>query len=261
VHVTRKPQATAKPLKSAGQRNHSQPPVKRRASRRRSQKQRDAFQAAVLGVNDGLVSTLALLLGVAGAGSAAPAVRVAGFASLVAGACSLAVSQYIAGQTLAERQQRVALELKNVDALDADARGDLLEQELIGRGIGLGSAHIIGDALVADASKSSSVLGLLRYGFRANDRSSPLRSAFATLLSSGAGALVPIVPWFFFSGMPAIISSLLAACVVAVVIGALIGNASNGRWLPSALRQLGLVLLAATVTYEIGHLLRAIGAL
>jgi len=92
-------------------------PSPRRPRKRRTQKQRDAFQAAVLGVNDGLVSTLALLLGVAGAGSGAAAVRIAGFASLVAGACSLGVSQYIAGQTLLERRH-----LRHVDQLDERAR-------------------------------------------------------------------------------------------------------------------------------------------
>src|ERR1700678_4311512 len=81
---------------------------KRGRQSHRTQKQRDAFQSAILGVNDGLVSTLALLLGVAGAGSGAPAVRVGGFARLIAGACSLAVSQYIAGQTILDRRQRIA---------------------------------------------------------------------------------------------------------------------------------------------------------
>jgi VIT1/CCC1 family predicted Fe2+/Mn2+ transporter len=60
-------------------------PKKRGRRAAAHKKQRDAFQSAILGVNDGLVSTVALLLGVAGAGSGAPAVRVAGFASSLPG--------------------------------------------------------------------------------------------------------------------------------------------------------------------------------
>src|ERR1039458_4775665 len=92
-------------------------PKHRRRHRRRTQAQVDAFQAAVVGVNDGLVSTLALLLGVAGAGAGTRGAT--GFASLVAGGCSLAVSQYIAAQTRAERRRQLATELRGVDRLDA----------------------------------------------------------------------------------------------------------------------------------------------
>ncbi len=213
------------------------------ARRRRTQKQRDAFQAAVLGVNDGLVSTLALLLGVAGAGSGAGAVRVAGFASLVAGAC-----------TLAERRQRIAKELRTVDKLDAGKRGDILQRELVERGIGIRSAHTIGSALVRDASKSSAILGLLRYGFNSRDRGSPIRSAGTTLVASATGALIPIVPWFFLSGTGAILASLGIASVASVIIGGVLGVQSSGRWFGSALRQLALVVCAAALTYEIGRL-------
>jgi VIT1/CCC1 family predicted Fe2+/Mn2+ transporter len=221
---------------------------------RRTQKQRDTFQAAVLGVNDGLVSTLALLLGVAGAGSDAGAVRVAGFASLVAGACSLAVSQYIADQTLAERRHRIAMELRKVDKLDAAKRDVIFQEELVERGIGAKNARTIGDALVADESKSSAILGLLRYGFNSRERGSPVRSASATLVASAGGAIIPIIPWFFLNGSAAVFTSLGLACVAAGIIGGTLGIRSSGRWVLSALRQLLLVILAAAVTYELGRL-------
>jgi VIT1/CCC1 family predicted Fe2+/Mn2+ transporter len=237
-----------------GEHRSGESAIRKHSQRRRTQKERDAFQAAVLGVNDGLVSTLALLLGVAGAGSGAGAVRIAGFAGLVAGACSLAVSQYIAEQTLAERRHRIAMELRSVDQLDAGKRGEILQQELLERGIGPTSAHTIGDALVSDASKSSAILGLLRYGFNSRDRSSPVRSAGATLVASAAGALIPILPWFFLNGIAAVLTSLGVACVAAAIIGGAIGTQSSGRWIGSAVRQLVLVALAAVVTYEMGRL-------
>lgn len=234
-------------------------PKHQRRHRRRTQAQRDALQAAVVGVNDGLVSTLALLLGVAGAGSGPSTVRLAGFASLVAGACSLAVGQYVAAQTRAERRGRLARELRAIDRLDEKARARILEREFVERGIGSVNAKTIGAALVADAARSSNVLGLLRYGLNPRDRSSPIRTAALTLLTSAAGALVPIVPWFFTSGTTAIALSLGSAGIAVAIIGALLSRNSDGNWLRGALRQLGLVLLAAALTYAVGRLFHGIG--
>jgi VIT1/CCC1 family predicted Fe2+/Mn2+ transporter len=146
------------------------------------------------------------------------------------------------------------MELRNVDKLDAGKRGDLLQRELVERGIGATSAHTIGEALVSDASKSSAILALLRYGFNSRERSSPVRSAGAILVASAAGASIPIVPWFFLHGTAAILTSLGIACVASVIIGGALGAQSSGRWIGSALRQLALVVLAATLTYEIGRL-------
>jgi VIT1/CCC1 family predicted Fe2+/Mn2+ transporter len=214
----------------------------------------------VLGVNDGLVSTLALLLGVAGAGSSASAVRIAGLASLVAGAASLAVSQYIAGQTLLEYRGRLAKELQPVDRLDEREQAAALERELIERGIGRASSHVIGDALEADPSKASKILGMIRYGFKTGDRSSPLVSAWMTLVASAAGALVPIVPWFFGGGRSAVIESLALSAIAAAIVGGILGGQSSGNWPGGAARQVALVLLAAAVTYGIGVALQHAGA-
>ncbi len=103
--------------------------------------------------------------------------------------------------------------------LGAEERGDILQEELLEHGIGTSSAPAIGDALAAGASKSSAILGLLRYGINAGDRSSPVRSALAAFLASVAGALLPIVPWFFLSGKVAIVASSGTACIAALIIG------------------------------------------
>jgi VIT1/CCC1 family predicted Fe2+/Mn2+ transporter len=139
-------------------------------------------------------------------------------------ACSLTVSQYIAEQTLGERCERVARELRGFDALDAPARSAILQKELVGRGISNSSARAIGAALVADASKSSAALGLLRYGFNAGEHGSPLCSAFVTLLASAAGALIPILPWYVVRGKAAIVASVSLSSAAAVIVGALIGS-------------------------------------
>ena len=214
----------------------------------------------MIGVNDGLVSTLALLLGVAGAGSSAAVVRIAGLASLVAGAASLAVSQYIAGQTLLERRRRDANELRPVDLLGKGEKASTLERALIERGIGPASSQVIGGALVADTAKASSILGMIRYGFNARDGSSPLHAAWTTLVASAVGAVIPIIPWFMSGGRSAIIESLALSAGAAAIIGGVLGRQSSGNWVAGSVRQVVLVLLAASVTYGVGLALQSAGA-
>jgi VIT1/CCC1 family predicted Fe2+/Mn2+ transporter len=227
--------------------------------RLRTSRQREAFQGCVIGINDGLISTLALLLGVAGAGSGTVAVRIAGLASLVAGACSLAASQYIASQTQAERRDRVPDERPSVEALDAHARPPMARKEVIDRATGSTSGTVVTEAPVAGPTALKQ-LSPLRYGSKAKERSSPIRTAFSTLWASGVGAIVPIAPWFFLTGVHAIVCSLVAAGIAAVIIGAILADESRSPWVLGALRQLGLVLLTAAVTFGIGRILQTIGA-
>jgi VIT1/CCC1 family predicted Fe2+/Mn2+ transporter len=71
---------------------------------------------------------------------------------------------------------------------------------------------------------------------------------------------VPIVPWFFLSGIDAIGSSIVAAGVAAMIIGGRLSEMNDGTWVRGALRQLGLVLLTAAVTFGIGRILQKFGA-
>jgi VIT1/CCC1 family predicted Fe2+/Mn2+ transporter len=169
------------------------------------------------------------------------------------------VSQYIAAQALVERSHRLADELHPLDKLDERGKASTLEHELIKRGIGRASSQKIGAALVTDGLKASTTLGMIRYGFNGRDRSSPLRAAATTLVASVAGALVPIVPWFFNGGRNAVIESLALSGVAAAIIGGILGRLSSGHVVAGAARQVALVLLAAGVTYGIGVALQGAG--
>jgi VIT1/CCC1 family predicted Fe2+/Mn2+ transporter len=75
---------------------------------------------------------------------------------------------------------------------------------------------------------------------------------------SAVGAFVPILPWFFTSGMAASALSLASAGTAATIIGGVLGRMTDGNWLRAALRQCALVVLAAGVTYEVGRLFHAL---
>jgi VIT1/CCC1 family predicted Fe2+/Mn2+ transporter len=151
-------------------------------------------------------------------------------------------------------------ELRPVDQLAEREQASAFERELIDRGIGRATSHIIGDALVSDTSKASTTLAMIRYGFNAREGSSPLRSAWTTLAASAVGALVPIAPWFFTGGRSAVIESLAFSSVAAAIVGGILGMQSGGNWAAGASRQVMLVLVAAGVTYSIGLALQHAGA-
>jgi VIT1/CCC1 family predicted Fe2+/Mn2+ transporter len=108
------------------------------------------LRAAVLGANDGLVSTASLVVGVAAAGSGRPEVLIAGLAGLVAGAMSMAAGEYVSvsSQTDAEQEvlaRQVAIQLTAKDALGAHSRDELGISETV-------TAHPIQAALVSAAT-------------------------------------------------------------------------------------------------------------
>ena len=83
---------------------------------------------------------------------------------------------------------------------------------------------------------------------------SPYPAAVSSLISFSVGAAVPLVPWFFLRGLPAVASSLCAVAICSVVIGVLLSQATGRPPLRSAFRQVAVCMLAAGVTYLVGRL-------
>ena len=86
---------------------------------------------------------------------------------------------------------------------------------------------------------------------------SPWRASGISLVTFGFGALLPLLPWFFIGGTTAIIWSIVVGAVASLGVGALLGRFTGRSRMLSALRQLGVAMLAASVTYGVGHLVGA----
>jgi vacuolar iron transporter family protein len=185
------------------------------------QAQSGTARAALLGVSDGLVTNVSLILGVAAAGVSADLVLVAGIASLIAGACSMAVGEYISMRGQAELLESI---------LDTERRE-------------LGT-----DPVKANATLRS------KLGINPDELGSAWRSAISSFVMFSLGAVIPLVPWFFAGGNPAIWVSVGLSAASALGIGAYLGVATNGRWIWAASRQLFVLVLAAGITYMIGRL-------
>lgn len=149
------------------------------------------LRAAVLGANDGIVSTASLLVGVASAGSTRSAVLVAGLAGLVAGAMSMAAGEYVSVSSQADAEKadivRETRELREAP----DAELDELTRIYMGRGLDKDLARQVATKLTEEDALGAHARDEL--GISETVATNPLQAALVSALTFAAGAVVPIV--------------------------------------------------------------------
>jgi len=221
--------------------------------RRAREVQSGATRAAVLGLSDGLVSNVSLILGVAGAQSSGRVVLLAGMASLVAGACSMAVGEYVSMNAQVELLQRLLADFrKHLTADPEHARQDL--EEIVRRS-GLSPATAVNASLqISQVPDRALEVYARSLGMDPGELGSPWTAAFTSLVTFAAGAGVPLAPWFFTQGIYAAVISLSLGAAAALAVGGTLGHLSgrNPSW--SALRQLAALCIAAAATWSAGRL-------
>jgi VIT1/CCC1 family predicted Fe2+/Mn2+ transporter len=213
------------------------------------------LRAAVLGANDGIVSTASVVMGVAGATDSKPAIITAGLAALVAGALSMAVGEYVSvsSQSDAEKsyieKERAELEANPEEELDE------LTQAYIDEGVSPTTARKVAEELTEkDAMKAHL---RMEFNLDEHDISSPTQAAIASLLSFTVGGLVPFLAVLFAPNDLRIFVTGVAVLVALIATGylsAVAGGASRRR---AVLRVVLGGLIAMGVTYLIGHLFGA----
>jgi len=220
---------------------------------RAAEVQRGTARAAVLGISDGLVTNVSLILGVAAAEASPGVIRLTGLASLVAGACSMAVGEYVSMRAQVELLERLLMEeAAHLRHNPAGARAEL--EELIKRvGLSRQTARQAARELARDPKHALATYAR-SIGLNPDELGSPWAAAFSSLLTFAAGALAPLLPWFFASGRAAQLASVAVAGVSALAIGGLLGRLSGRPWLWPALRQLLVIVVAAGATVLVGRL-------
>jgi VIT1/CCC1 family predicted Fe2+/Mn2+ transporter len=215
----------------------------------------------VLGANDGLVSNLSLVMGVAGASLAAREIVITGMAGLLAGAGSMALGEWLSvtsSRELYEKQIEVEREeLKTNPAEEAE------ELALIYEAKGLSETHAkeIADRLIATEASALDTLVREELGIDPDELGgSALQAAVTSFLLFAIGAIIPVWPYFMLSGHTALVTSLSSSAVGLFVIGAAITVLTGKGVMRSGLRQVGVGLLAAALTFGLGSLIgRALG--
>ena len=216
-----------------------------------------SIRAAIFGMNDGLLSNLSLILGVSGAGAEPHTVLVTGVAGLMAGAFSMAAGEYtsVASQRdLLARQ--VALEKREIEEAPEEEAAELA---LIFKQKGLSTeeASRVAAGLLKNPEHAADTLVREELGLDPDDLGSPWGAASSSFAMFAVGATVPLVPFLLSSGTPAVVAAAALAGAVLAGVGAFVGFLSGTSMLRSAVRMLGLGLLAAGVTYAVGRLFGA----
>lgn len=217
------------------------------------------LRPVVFGGNDGLVSNLALIMGVAGAAPAQGVIVLAGIAGLLAGAFSMAVGEYISVQSQRELlEYQTVLQRQQLDETP-EQEYDILVGIYVGRGFSREEARQFADRMFADPTRALDALVREEIGLDPRVIGSPLTAAIGSFLAFTLGALVPVVPYLLGSGAAAFFASLVASLAGLFLLGMGVSMFTHRDRLRSGVRQLLLGLAAAGVTYAVGTVLGASG--
>lgn len=215
----------------------------------------NALRAAVLGANDGLVSNLSLVMGVAGAATSGKTILLTGLAGLVAGACSMAMGEWLSVTSARELNERqIAVEADELARMPEEEEEELaLIYEA--KGLDRGQALALAKSLMANRETALDTLAREELGIDPDELGgSPWAAAAASFGLFAAGAIFPVAPFFWLDGWPALIASLALSGVALVLIGAGTSLFTGRSFAVSALRQLLIGYIAAAVTYSVGAL-------
>ena len=211
------------------------------------------IRAAIFGMNDGLVSNLSLVLGVAGAVHEPRTILVTGFAGLLAGASSMAVGEYtsVASQRDILARQ-VAMERRELEEAPEEEAAELA---LIFKQKGLSTEQATRTAaeILKNPEQALDTLVREELGLDPQDLGSPFHAAVSSFLMFAVGATVPVLPFLFLGGTSAVAFSAALAGLVLFGVGVLVGFLSGTSPFRSAARMVGLAAVAATITYLVGR--------
>src|SRR6185295_2214790 len=215
----------------------------------------NALRAAVLGANDGLVSNLSLVMGVAGAAVPGSTILLTGLAGLVAGACSMAMGEWLSVTSSRElNQQQIDVEADELKRMPEEEKQEMV---LIyqAKGLDEASARALADKLMANKDTALDTLAREELGIDPKELGgSAWTAAGASFCLFSLGAIFPVAPFFWLDGAAALIASLAAGGVALALIGAGTSLFTGRSVLLSSGRQLAIGFAAAGVTYGIGKL-------
>ncbi|MFP5246035.1 MAG: VIT1/CCC1 transporter family protein, partial [Thermoanaerobaculia bacterium] len=215
----------------------------------------NALRAAVLGANDGLVSNLSLVMGVAGAALGGRTILITGLAGLLAGAGSMALGEWLSVQSSRELYLH-QLETEEEELLNAPEEE---EEELAliyqARGLGEEQARAFAAGMMRNRDTALETLAREELGIDPQELGgSAWEAAITSFCLFALGAIVPVLPFFFTSGGMAVILSVVFSVIALFTVGSAITLFTGRNVLFSGTRQVVFGLAAAALTFAIGRL-------
>ena len=210
------------------------------------------LRAAVLGANDGIVSTSAVVMGVAGASSNNQAIATAGFAALVAGALSMAVGEYVSVSSQSDSEKAFIQREKKLLHNNPVEEERQLASYYESQGVSASTAQKV----AADLHASNALQAHLRmhFGIDEDDLNSPAQAAIASLLAFTAGGLVPFLAVLLIPDPYKLTATFMAVLIALIATGYFSARAGGSHKGKAIVRIVMGGALAMLLTYGIGAL-------
>ncbi|MDA1227390.1 MAG: VIT1/CCC1 transporter family protein [Chloroflexi bacterium] len=214
-----------------------------------------SLRAAVLGVNDGLVSNFGLVMGVAGGTDQASFILLAGVAGLLAGAFSMAAGEYVS-----VRSQRDVYEYQiDIEAAELEEFPEEEEEELVliyqAKGLSEEEAKRVAGRIMTNPQVALDTMAREELGLDPQDLGSPWGAAISSFTAFVGGAIVPIIPYIFHLGSLAFVLSAVLSVIALALVGGTLALASGRSMYYGAIRMLLAGGAAAAVTFVIGSII------
>lgn len=217
--------------------------------------QSGALRAAVFGINDGLVSNLALVMGFAGASMDNQLIVLAGVAGLLAGAFSMAAGEYVSMQSQKELFQRqIDLEREELRFMPEKETQELAAVYR-SKGLTEEESQLVASRLMQDPEHALDTKIREELGLDPDELGSPWGAAAYSFASFAIGAVIPLAPFLLTDGLAAVALSVALALTALFIVGALVSLLTGRGLLFSGFRQVGIGGAAALVTYIVGSLI------
>jgi len=207
---------------------------------------------AIYGVNDGLGAVFGIVSGMAGYTGGSEVVLAAGLAGTLASALSMGAGAYLSSKSQREvYESEVAREKAEIEE---DPHEEMLELELFYqlKGFSAEESRSMAERLQKEPKQFLRTLVHEELGLNEETFPNPWRSTVSASLSTALGGFIPIIPFFFTVGMPAVIASFIISTVAHFVVGASKALVTMRPWWATGLEMTAVGILEAAITYGLG---------
>ena len=208
---------------------------------------------AIYGVNDGLGAVFGIVSGMAGYTGGSEVVLAAGLAGTLASALSMGAGAYLSSKSQREvYESEVARERAEIEE---DPNEELLELELFYqlKGFSAEESRAMAEHLQKQPKQFLRTLVQEELGLSEETFPNPIRSMVSASISTAVGGFIPIIPFFFTIGMPAVIASFVISTIAHFVVGASKALVTMRPWWASGLEMTVVGIIEAAITYGLGR--------
>ena len=214
-----------------------------------------ALRAAIFGINDGLLSNLSLIMGVAGATVSNHFILVAGVAGLLAGSFSMGAGEYVSMRAQRELFERLLHIEAHELATEPEEEHEELRKIYEDRGIPAELAHQVTAAVMRDPKVALETHAREELGLDPDELGSPWGAAISSLVMFAIGAVIPLLPFVIGSGTAAVVAAIAGSAGSIFGVGAAMTILTGRSVWYSGGRMLLLGTVAAGITFGVGRLL------